>query len=171
MDVDERPAAATALHKYNVYNQGWYADGIDASGAGNVQVYTHWDSTRADFPSNADVWWLLKNASGQFDTAWPQKALTTTAAPKGHYIFNAFNVDRASIIATVTNTTTLYRPSTVEFFAGRAFFAGVNDKKYGLVSLVVNTVPACNNATRRNVTVINFYHGVLRKSHSSRFGD
>lgn len=131
MDVDERPAVATALHKYNLYNQGWYASGIDAAGTGNVQVYNHWDATRADFPSNADVWWLLKNASGQFDTAWPQKALTTTAAPKGHYIFNAFNVDRASIIATVTNTTTIYRPSCVEFFAGRAFFSGVNDKKYG----------------------------------------
>ena len=141
--VDERPTTLTALHKYNLYNQGWYATDIDAAGAGAIQVLDRWDAVRADFPSNSDVWWLLKNAAGEFEPVWRQKAITTSEAPKGHYIFNAFDVDRASIIATATNTKTIYRPSCVEFFAGRAFYSGVNDKKYGsniYFSKIINNI-------------------------------
>jgi hypothetical protein len=131
LGVDERPTTLTALHKYNLYNQGWYATDIDAAGAPTIQVLDRWDAVRADYPANSDVWWLLKNASGEFEPVWRQKAITTSEAPKGHYIFSAFDIDRASVIATTTNTETIYRPSCVEFFAGRAFFSGVNDKKYG----------------------------------------
>lgn len=132
LDIDERPNALTNTHKYNLYNQGWYADTIDAAGTGNVQVLTHWDSSRTDFPSNADIWWAFKNDSQEFDPSWPKHAVTNTLAPNGHYIYNAFNVNRITKtgFASIQEDTTTARPARVAFFAGRAFYSGPREDGY-----------------------------------------
>ena len=81
------------------------------------------------FPSNSDVWWRFKNSSGVFDPATTANNFTPTSgnAPKGHYILNAFNQNQSGVSGQpVTNITTTSRPRTGAWFAGRAWFTGVD---------------------------------------------
>lgn len=125
LEVDQRPTIAvgalTKEHKYNLFNQGWYFNSNAA--------LTAWDAARTDLPSNADVWWAFKNASDAFDTATiPNVDPGNTPAPKGHYIVEAFNIDRtevSGIAAIDVVTTDPYRPRVVAFFAGRVWYGGV----------------------------------------------
>lgn len=92
-----------------------------------------WNINQADYPSNADVWWL------NLDTANPPvfkpdtKGITnlpgSAAANTGHFVLNPFLEDRATAsgITSLTSVSTgSERPTTVAFHAGRAWFAGVN---------------------------------------------
>jgi hypothetical protein len=94
-----------------------------------------WFNAFGNYPSNSDVWWVYKNASDVFDPAntFSHVVASSTPAPKGHYILNAFIENRAVAsgipsIATVTSGNV--RPSTVAFFAGRVFYAGVHFTGY-----------------------------------------
>lgn len=140
-----RPTTLTNLHQYNLYNQGWYQtiDGVDATTLSDVygNAILLWDQSRSDFPSNSDIWWVYKGSSerayfgettadsviakGLIGPA--QIALGNTPAPKGHFIYNAFNINRTAVsgIAGLPSETSVQaRPSSVAFFAGRAFYAG-----------------------------------------------
>lgn len=129
LEIDERPASISDEHKYNLYNQGWGA--VNDTVAGNMVVFDYWDGARADYPANSDVFWLYRDASETVTTADIDEVYPGNSyAPKGHYIFNPFNVDRNSIIATVENDTTDARPMTVAFYAGRTWFSGVQDLDY-----------------------------------------
>jgi len=82
------------------------------------------------FPSNSDVWWTFKNNSGIYDPATTvnNTSLSTGPAPKGFYIINAFNQNRAALTGlNVPVYNTPKRPSTVAWYAGRAWYTGVND--------------------------------------------
>ena len=134
LDNDERPASLTDIHKYNLYNQGWYGTVIDNGGA-SVNPLTEWDSIRADFPSNADYWWVYKNASDQLDVAGQVNkfALGNTLAPNGHYIFSAFATDRDGSIGVTGLLETdsgNARPSSTAFYAGRVWYSGVDAVGY-----------------------------------------
>lgn len=129
--IDNRPASLTDAHKYNLYNQGWYISAKNSSNVSNVVTY--WDSARTDFPSNADVWWLYKNASDQIDsTLFDTVALGNTPAPNGHYTYNAFNIDRDTAISAsgLPSLETDFRPSTTAFYAGRVWYSGVDAPGY-----------------------------------------
>lgn len=123
LPVDTRPTASlagiTASHRYNLFNQGWTTDNL-----------TIWDTANANMPSNADVMWRFKSSTDDFDATAASIARITsgnTPAPKGHFIFNLANQDRASIVTGVENTTTSFnRPSISAFSAGRVFYAGIN---------------------------------------------
>jgi len=82
------------------------------------------------FPSNSDVWWRFKNASGVFDPATTANNFTPTSgnAPKGHYILNAFNQNQSGVSGqpAVNNINTSVRPRTGAWFAGRAWYTGVD---------------------------------------------
>jgi hypothetical protein len=128
--LDNRPASLTDVHKYNLYNQGWYATGTSTSPT--VQnVVDIWHSGHpADYPSNTDVWWVYKNSLDQFDTASIDKyANTNSPAPKGHYILDAFFQNRSAasgVIGLPSVGSSYFRPSTGTFFAGRVFYSGVS---------------------------------------------
>lgn len=141
LEIDQRPTTLTNLHKYNLYNQGWYTTAPTYSG--NLNVLTYWDSQRSDFPSNADVWWTLRDDTG--DDAYyfaPAKAnqgsLGNTPAPNGHYIYEAFDLDRTEktgITGLPSEQSLQARPLAVAFYAGRVFYAGIaqdgfSDKVY-----------------------------------------
>lgn len=147
--IDERPSTLSVLHKYNLYNQGWYYSAVylDPSGfAVTGNVLEGWDWSRDDFPSNADIWWIYKNSleianfvegrilsSGQFYVAPETVTLGNTPAPNGHYIYNAFDIDRTtetSIPGLPRTQSNQARPSAVAFYAGRVFYAGVGADKY-----------------------------------------
>jgi hypothetical protein len=123
VDVDHRDAAITSNHRYNLYNQGWTA----------THVAT-WDAARADFPSNADVWWLFRDPTDDsFDPSLVDRYdRGNSPAPRGHFILEEFNQDRATAsgIGGLSTVATASRPSTVSFFAGRVWYSGLNDTGY-----------------------------------------
>lgn len=81
------------------------------------------------YPSNSDVWWYYKNSSGVFSpsTTLSNVTLTLGNAPNGHYVLSAFTQNKASISGqSVTNVNTTSRPSNCAWYAGRAWYSGVN---------------------------------------------
>ena len=159
LEVNERPTSAatgslsTAIvaHLYNLWNQGW-ADDVDLDSAGSNNPIQDWDTAFTTLPSNGDRWWQFKDANEQFNTDWVDRfGRPSTAVPKGHFLFDAFNVDRnavtnaagndldaemslsgSSVVANdvLTIDTTTYRPTALAFFANRVFYAGVNDGEF-----------------------------------------
>lgn len=133
LTIDNRPSSLTDLHKYNLYNQGWYISAKNASST-TTNVVSYWDGARTDFPSNSDIWWAYKNSSelidsGLFDT----EAFGNTPAPNGHYIYDAFLVDRDAVLGTTglpEVTSGDNRPSCTAFYAGRVWYAGVKATQY-----------------------------------------
>lgn len=150
LDIQSRPATLSALHKYNLYNQGWYYSAL-IYGQGNSpkNVLDGWAYIRSDYPANADIWWMYKNAqevayfnannidnlSANVVMTNPSKiTLGNTPAPSGHYIYTAWNINRTGLtgiptLPTISSGTE--RPSCIAFFAGRVFYAGVGADKYG----------------------------------------
>lgn len=135
---DTRPLTLTDKHKYNLWNQGWTEE-VQAYYATPKPALDQWIAFSGAYrpvnnlPSNADVWWLFKDASEAFN--WTKIDLIkrgNTPAPKGHYTYSAWNLDRNSILAGIENETSgSERPRTVAFYAGRAWYAGVQAQGYG----------------------------------------
>ena len=90
--------------------------------------------TMGNVPSNADVWWVLKDSTGTFNLATLDDIdRGTSPAPKGHFIFSLYDQDReaASGLTTLTDYDTGFqRVSTCAFHAGRVFYAGLGVDKY-----------------------------------------
>jgi hypothetical protein len=134
LETDERPSTLSNLHKYNLYNQGWYitAHAHNVSPDGNVLDY--WDRSRNDYPSNADIWWIFKDASETMDVIYFDRiSLGNTPAPNGHYIYSAWDINRTiktGISGLPTETSGIARPSVIAFYAGRIFYAGVSSDRY-----------------------------------------
>lgn len=133
LDIDERPSTLSNLHKYNLWSQGWNAT-TKPSGAAVQPALDYWDSRRSDFPSNADIFWVYKDLNNELNTVdVDRNYLGNTPAPNGHFIYNALNIDRTTetgITGLPTVTSGAARPSSVAFYAGRVFYAGVGANKY-----------------------------------------
>jgi hypothetical protein len=116
--VDYRPKTLSVLHKYNLFNQGWYVNSVSSVnfGSGDDNPLVCWDTGRSDFPSNADVWWLYRDSSNDFNKNWINKFDPgTTPAPKGHYVLNVFNQRRGkSAISTSSAATGVVTVTTAE---------------------------------------------------------
>lgn len=142
--ITNRPTTLTTAHNYNLLNQGW-TDGSHGD-VTNTNTITVWHTAESNFPSNADVWFLYKDATNSFNPGGAynnSSAIATTVAanvipgntfaPKGHFIGSAFNFDPSVVsgLSSLTvNTSGAARPSTVGFFAGRVFYAGVQASGY-----------------------------------------
>ena len=90
-----RPAATVATlfagspnHSYNLYNQGW----------GQSDALTQWDVALASLPSNQDqVAMFRASETDAFDPAKiTSKSPGNTLAPRGHFILDAANPQRAA---------------------------------------------------------------------------
>lgn len=138
---DEQPTTLTDEHKYNLQNQGWLVGYNEADGPS----VTYWTSfgvqstynTSIDsvidtfhtsvgtYPPNSKSWWW---AQGDGFTLDPQALNNLPAgniqAPKGHYVANAFYIDRSAIsaIGTFPVVEIDERPVTVSYFAGRVWY-------------------------------------------------
>lgn len=117
--VDERPAALTDTHQYNIRNQGWT----------NTKISSFFTS-QSVYPSLADIWFLGKDSSDDFDPALMVKQeFGTTRASSGRFIIDAFN--RGAERESATGLTGLPADqetgniSTAAAFAGRIFYSGV----------------------------------------------
>lgn len=95
----------------------------------NTGYINTWQTAEGSYPSNADVWWYFKNASGVFDPATTANNITlaTGNAPQGHFILNAFDQNRSNVSGTsgLTSITTIARPTTGTWFQGRVWYTGV----------------------------------------------
>lgn len=102
LEVDERPTTLTDDHKYNLYNQGWYQQRKITSGGAFTDPIAEFNTINSEYPSNADVVWIgMVESSGDliFDADWlKQQTFGSSPAPKGHYIVDAFNIDRDAIL-------------------------------------------------------------------------
>lgn len=122
--VDAQPtsnlAGLTAAHKYNLMNQGWSTTNLTA-----------WDSVQTTMPSNVDVSWYYKNQSDVFDfTRVGAIFIGNSPAPKGHYIYSAYNIKRSDNVGGATDSLIpLDRVATNAFYAGRIFYAGLKAPK------------------------------------------
>lgn len=95
----------------------------------NAGLITAWHSATGNYPSNADVWWNYKDSTGVFNptTMYNNVTLASSPAPKGSFILNAFNQNRAAISGVViTTVSTLTRPRTGAWFQGRVWYTGVD---------------------------------------------
>lgn len=138
LEPGDRPSSLTNLHKYNLYNQGWDQGLVKGPSGSKDTPINIWKRVLGVYPSNSDVWWYAKGVNhdgkeGLFGAVIKLVSKSTGYAPKGHYILNAFNMDRSSasgIGGIPGKTSEGYRPSTCAFYAGRIFYAGVPHPDY-----------------------------------------
>jgi hypothetical protein len=136
--IGERPKTLTDLHKYNLYNQGWDQGKVPQGRDHKRTPIAAWHEILGVYPSNADVWWMGKGVNKDGQEAITEKTVqlvskSTGFAPKGHYIFNAFDMNRVArsgIKGIPGKTSEGYRPSVCAFYAGRVFFGGVPHPDY-----------------------------------------
>ena len=117
IEVDKRPTAIgdfpvgvtassvytqiSESHEYNLYNQGWYQQRRVAAAGAYTDPIANFFSTNSEYPSNSDIVWLgMVESSGDliFDAEWlKDQTFGSTPAPRGHYIVDAFNINRNAI--------------------------------------------------------------------------
>lgn len=117
LQVDEQPATLSVNHNYNLLNQGW-----------NSTKITAYEASVGDFPANSQIWFQGKNSTDDFDPALLVKQdFGSSEAPKGRFLLDLFSRDRADVsgVATIPVESEIFRPRTVAFFAGRAWYAGI----------------------------------------------
>lgn len=131
---EDQPATLTALHYYNLKNQGWDHLKTDA-----------YFASQAKYPANSQMWIQGKDSSDNFDPALLAKQdFGSSLAPKGRFLLNPFyrNRDGASGVVGIPSEIEATRPRACAFFAGRAWYAGIDSETIGswvLFSQVANT--------------------------------
>jgi hypothetical protein len=101
--VDERPSPTLSEeHEYNLYNQGWYKQRRLTSGSAvESDPIAEFNSVHSEYPSNADIAHLgMVDSSGDliFDAEWlKDQTFGGSPAPKGHFVVEAFNIDRETL--------------------------------------------------------------------------
>lgn len=149
--VDEEPPTLSNEHHYNLRNQGWVSTTTSANTI-SVSLYgkykavpgtppstdpiTEYKTAIGVYPGNNKQWFLGKTEvefgayePGDFNPVLLNKVhVGNSRAPRGHYIVNAFNIDRSAVsgIASITSDVKTYGPSSVAFFSGRAWWFSKN---------------------------------------------
>jgi len=105
LEVDNHPTTLSDDHKYNLLNQGWYKQRrlTTASAVESDPITDYFGKfTPAVYPSNADVVWVgMVDSSGDliFDAEWLRdQTFGSTLSARGHYVVDAFNIDRGAIL-------------------------------------------------------------------------
>lgn len=142
LDTGQRPINLSPAHEYNLRNQGWPNEIAAANRADGDNGVSLRDPVSfvfqelGEYPSSADIIHLAKlgavdkpESLGAFHPDELNKLqFGNSPAPKGHFILDPFNRDRAGVAGIgglpVGQVDTL-RPSSTEFYAGRVWFAGV----------------------------------------------
>lgn len=136
--VDERPETLTALHAYNLKNQGW-VDSISTTCGEGISPVDCTFQTFQVYPSNSDHWSIgrvedLTDANvKKYNPEIAKRNLVNGGyAPRGHYIIKAFDRGSsrtyASGISGLPADRELGRVKTVAAYAGRAWYSGITSK-------------------------------------------
>jgi len=113
--------SASTARKYDTANAGWSG----TKGTAALSAY-------GAYPPLTLPWYAGKDSSGVFSkTEWQNIFSGTSLIGNGTYILNFFNKDRstASGIAGITTDIETSRFKSVESFAGRIFYAGLESAK------------------------------------------
>lgn len=139
---DEEPQTLTKEHHYNLRNQGWVSAANDGTGNdvnyfdsfGNSATYkgptsgpiTQYEAEIGRYPANNKQWWAARDATtNDFDPALLAKFYSgNNRAPRGHYVVNAFYIDRTSVsgVADIPPEAKVERPVSTAFFGGRVWY-------------------------------------------------
>lgn len=139
-----RPTSMTVAHKYNLFNQGWYAgygkvvannatkDSTGAYVSSSGVPFETWTSSELQikgWPSNADVWWAFKDSQDRFSVEIVKTAGSTpsaTPAPKGHFIMKAFQQYKGycKIKSILQENATNF--ASIELYEGAPFTSGAS---------------------------------------------
>jgi hypothetical protein len=138
---DEEPTSLSAEHNYNLLNQGWIQTSTATAAQGYYDDYGNYSSytptssldpissyygAAGKYPGNNKQWWVGKAIStGNFDVNLLNSFYAgNNRAPRGHFIVNAFQLDRSAIsgIPGLPVESTSNRPVSVAFFSGRAWY-------------------------------------------------
>ncbi len=140
--VDERPTTLSALHRYNLYNQGWVTDGIQTTCGEGVNALDCTFNTHGAYPSNSDVWTqgrVLNDTDPNQGKYNPEIAALNLynngQVARGHFLIDAFNRGAGRILASGIPDLPVDQEqgniSTVAVYAGRAWYAGVHSNMNG----------------------------------------
>ena len=135
--VDERPETLTEEHLYNLLNQGWgpssdFSNESWTTATPPARVSAYENFTEGKYPANNQVPWAGVDVDdpSSFDPARLDDIdFGSTRAAQGHFIYNAFSINRSNIsniTGIAPNEFERRRPSTIAFFAGRVWYAGVD---------------------------------------------
>lgn len=117
IEVDKRPTVigdfpvgATAsgtypqiseMHEYNLYNQGWYQQRRIVTAGAYTDPIANFYTIHSEYPSNSDIVWLgMVDSSGDliFDPEFMKdQTFGSSPAPRGHFIVDAFDIDRETL--------------------------------------------------------------------------
>ena len=118
-------STVTAERKYDTANSGW----VGTKGSAALSSYI---SAEGEYPALNLPWYSGKDSNGNFSVSeWNQIYSGTTLTSNGHFILNFFakNRDAVSGISGVGREVENSRFKTVESFAGRMFYAGLDSQK------------------------------------------
>lgn len=118
-------ASADAQRQYDTANSGW-------TGTKGSAALTTYLTAKLQYPPLTLPWYSGKDSSGNFSVAeWDKVFSGTSLIGNGHYILDFFNKDRsaASGIAGITTEIETSRFKSIESFAGRIFYAGLESAK------------------------------------------
>jgi len=139
---DAEPTTLSNAHHYNLKNQGWLNPENDGTGTtvqyfdsfGNSGVYkgpssspiTQYFTEVGRYPPNNKQWWVARDAT---DNTFKPDLLKTVysgnmRAPRGHYVVDAFYIDRSAVsgIVGIPVVATTDRPVSTAFFSGRVWY-------------------------------------------------
>lgn len=123
LEPDAEPTVLSIKHDYNLKNQGW-----SSPGEGISDPLAEYFSAKSVYPPNSKQWFTGKNADDAFSSDLLAKfEAGNTLAPRGRFLVNPFRIDREAVSG-VTGLEIVKednRPSEVAFFAGRAWYLGV----------------------------------------------
>lgn len=151
--VDEEPTTLSNEHKYNLMNQGWVATATQTVSSPTlfgkfrqltppnttttVDIIQKYKTVIGKYPGNNKQWFLGKveieadgYRPGDFNPTLLNKVhVGNSRAPRGHFIYSAFNKDRSAVsgipgLAVAQEAT---RPSTIAFASGRIFYGHTNN--------------------------------------------
>lgn len=128
---------------YNLYNQGWT----------DTQINAYKTANSNKLPANSKQWIYGKDSTDTFSAAFLAKQdFGSSQAPRGRFILDAFNKTRTANGVTFTDSTNA-RPAACCFFAGRVWYAGVNNQSDGgnvYYSQVCDTIDKVGNCYQTN---------------------
>lgn len=98
LSIAERPESLTDLHKYNLYNAGWWQERKKEGGT-LVAPEVEFESVRSEYPSNADVAYLGDKVDNDGELVFDPETFDNinvgnTEAPRGHYVFLSRRINR-----------------------------------------------------------------------------
>lgn len=133
LPIDEDPSALTPTHQYNLHNQGWPDYTVrDTSGTMKLP-HEHYYSQSGAYPANSKIWFFGNTPDGSLIKFNASDVNSTffgnSLAPRGHFIIDPFDgASRGEVSGLgglIQGNSPTSRPSSVQFFAGRAWYASV----------------------------------------------